>query len=76
MARSKRCLSCTYCKKFKNSPSLYADNAELSDEEIENRFYCDYLTMTGKRANKEPNKKSCKSYKKINEKDKKNLCYR
>lgn len=73
MARSKRCLSCMYCKKFRTSPALNADDIEISDEEIENQFYCDYLVMTGNRANKEPGKKSCKSYKKITEKDKKKI---
>lgn len=74
MARSKRCLSCRYCKKFRTSPALDADGAEISDEEIENQFYCDYLVMAGNRANKETGKKSCKSYKKRTEKDKKKLC--
>lgn len=73
MARSKRCLSCRHCKRFRTGPGLYQDDVELSDKEIENQFYCDYLSMTGKRADKEPGKKSCKSYKKINEEDKKKI---
>ena len=73
MARSKRCLSCRYCKKFRTSPALDANSVEINDEEIENQFFCDYLVMTGKRADKEPGNKSCRSYKQITEKDKKKI---
>lgn len=56
MARSKRCLSCKYCR------ILRTDKTERRN--IASNYTCDYMIITGKKGNKGDDTNNCLLYEK------------
>lgn len=82
MARSRKCLDCIYCGNFvvggslsgkNNKYSRYVHPENITDHMVENCFSCDYLILTGERADKDKGHGECRSFKPGSHKDRRTL---